>query len=330
MSMNYQNEHEADLISVIVPIYNVESYLERCIDSIIFQTYKNIEIILVDDGSPDRCGEICDLYAAKESRIKVIHKENGGLSDARNIGVKEAIGEYITFIDSDDFVAPEYIEYLYELLKSNNADISSCCMYETNKDVFEVCSKKQIPDLSVLNGVDACKELLGYLHLILVTACGKLYKSQIVKKYPFPKGRKHEDEATTCKYYYESDRVAIGNKCVYAYYNNPNSIMRSQTDVLNVDAIWAFEHRARFFEKQGECDLAQLSWRKYFYYCVEDSLKNNYRCDVYLKDFENDKDLSKRIIFESRLYNRSRCLFRLYLKCVAILGAIKGKVTQYK
>lgn len=330
MSMNCQKDHESDLISVIVPIYNVESYLERCIDSIISQTYKNIEIILVDDGSPDRCGEICDLYTGKDCRIKVIHKENGGLSDARNRGAQKAAGAYITFIDSDDFIAPEYIEYLYELLCSNNADISCCCMCETDKDTIKPYQNKAMTNIKVLTGIEACKGLLGYLHLTLVTACGKLYKTEIVKKYPFPKGRKHEDEATTCKYYYESDTVVVGNKCMYAYYNNPTSIMRSQSKGLNLDAIWAFEHRARFFEEQGERALTQLSWRKYFYYCVEDSLKNSYRCDVYLKDFENDKDLSKRIIFESRLYNCSRCLFRVYLKCVAILGSIKGKVTQYK
>lgn len=324
--MKYIKKSHEDLISVIVPIYNVEYYLERCIDSIISQTYKNIEIVLVDDGSPDQCGKICDVYKKKDARIKVIHKINGGLSDARNVGVRESAGKYITFIDSDDFVAPKYIEYLYNLLSSNNADISCCCMHETNTDTIEVCSNKEMPELNIISGTDACKGLFGGMHLTLVTAWGKLYKSEIVKKYPFPVGRKHEDEATTCKYYYESGKVAVGNECMYAYYNNPNSIMRSQTNEINRDAIWAFEHRARFFEEQGECILAQLSWKKYFHYCVEDSLKNNYRCDTYLYEFEKGRMLSKRIILESRLYNKSRSLFRIYLKCVAILGALKSKL----
>ena len=111
---------DKDLISIIVPIYNVEKYIKKCIDSIINQTYTNLEIILVDDGSPDNCGKICDKYKEKDDRIKVIHKKNGGLSDARNAGIDIATGEYITFIDSDDYVAENYIEVLYNLCKEQN------------------------------------------------------------------------------------------------------------------------------------------------------------------------------------------------------------------
>ena len=117
---------ENDLISVILPIYNVEPYLERAVDSIIKQTYRNIEIILVDDGSPDNCGNICDAYAKQDKRIIVIHKENGGLSDARNVGIKKASGKYITLVDSDDYVDDDYVEFLYSLIKNSGADMSIC------------------------------------------------------------------------------------------------------------------------------------------------------------------------------------------------------------
>ena len=113
-----------ELVSVVVPVYKVEPYLERCIRSIIGQTYENLEIILVDDGSPDQCGAICDRFAQEDTRIKVYHKPNGGLSDARNYGVNRASGTYIAFIDSDDYISPHYIEYLYQLMVKYDADVS--------------------------------------------------------------------------------------------------------------------------------------------------------------------------------------------------------------
>ena len=117
---------EKPLISVIVPVYNVKQYLRRCVDSILKQTYENIEIVLIDDGSTDESGAICDRYAQKDVRVKVIHKENGGLSDARNKGMQEARGEYFAFVDSDDYIAKDYIAYLFELIVENKAQISLC------------------------------------------------------------------------------------------------------------------------------------------------------------------------------------------------------------
>ena len=113
-----------DLISVVVPIYNVENYIKKCVDSILSQTYKNLEIILVDDGSPDNCPQICDEYAQKDNRIKVIHKENGGLSDARNAGIDISKGKFITFIDSDDYIEKDYVEVLYNSIKENASDMA--------------------------------------------------------------------------------------------------------------------------------------------------------------------------------------------------------------
>ncbi len=118
------------LISIIVPVYNVERYMERCLDAVVKQTYKNLEVILVDDGSEDRSGSICDRYASEDARFKVVHHQNGGLSAARNTGIKKATGEYITFIDPDDSITEDYIEYLYNLINKHEADLAICAIEE--------------------------------------------------------------------------------------------------------------------------------------------------------------------------------------------------------
>lgn len=316
-----------ELISLIIPIYKVEAYLERCITSVIAQTYHNLEIILVDDGSPDQCGVICERFARQDARIKVFHKANGGLSDARNYGVERSHGKYIAFIDSDDYVAPNYIAYLIELLIKYHADISCCCMVQTSGHISEYGANTVIPNEQLLTGKEACKELLGSMYHTMVTAWGKLYKSEIVKKYPFPVGKKHEDEATTCKYYYAANKVVVGNQCLYAYYQNPNSITHTNRDFINHDAIWALRHRAEFFGKQGEKLLAEVAWDRVFYYCIYDSLAHQGRCDAYLNELDCGKRLSRRAHFELKLYDLSPLAFQSYLKMIIYpLGKLRDKI----
>ena len=308
------------LISIIVPVYKVELYLERCIRSITSQTYKNLEIILVDDGSPDRCGEICEALAQNDSRIKVYHKENGGLSDARNFGVEHSHGEYIAFIDSDDYIATNYIEYLHTLLKKYNADIACCCMTETYGDTADYRTNNEISNECLLTGKEACRELCRALQMVLVTAWGKLYRSVIVKKYFFPVGRINEDAATTCKYYYEADRVIIGNKCLYAYYQNPESIMHTKGDPLYPDRIWAFEHRAEFFEQHNEKKLAKTAWNALFNHFIFCSIENQGRADHIIKTFAKGKRVGLKTRLEVILYNTSPTLYR---KCLDIKYALE-------
>ena len=277
------------LISVVIPIYNTEKFLERCIKSVMSQTYKNIEIILVDDGSTDNSREICERFALLDNRITVYHKVNGGLSDARNFGVEHTKGEYITFVDSDDFIAPNYVSYLYTILFDNNADISCCCMIETTENDVEYGVCEQMSKELVLSGEKACEYLLGDLYLVMVTACGKLYKKDIVIRNPFPVGKRHEDEATTCKYYYNSKRVVVGNERLYAYYQNINSITHIKWTEINEDAVWALTHRAEYFKEKGEKKLEKRSWNKLFYFCLQDSLKHKGRCDALLKSIKKKK-----------------------------------------
>ena len=244
------------LVSLIIPVYKVEAYLERCVRSVLAQTYQNLEIILVDDGSPDRCGEICDRFAQEDPRVRVYHKANGGLSDARNCGVEHAHGAFISFIDSDDYVAPNYVEYLFDLLMKYRADISCCCMVKTTENTPPAYGASlSIPYDQLLTGKEACRALLGNLYDVLVTVWGKLYKREIVQKYPFPIGRRYEDEAIVCKYYYTADRVAVGNQCLYAYYQNPGSFMHAKKHCFNEDYIWALRHRAEFLENKMSRNL---------------------------------------------------------------------------
>lgn len=247
------------VISVIVPIYKVEKYLPRCIDSLLSQTFRKYEIILVDDGSPDRCGEICDRYAAENDIIKVIHKENGGLSDARNRGVEIARGEYINFVDSDDCVIPEYLEKLYQVMVETDSKISFCTYFRFDGEEMpsRECSDAE-PEL--MSGAEACRRLISSDECPeYVIACAKLVPAELVRRYPFPAGRKHEDEAVTYRWFAGCDKAVFIAQELYAYYYNPKGIMGSRTEEFNFDFLKAQQDRTEFFLKRGDRELAALS-----------------------------------------------------------------------
>ena len=213
-----------NLISVIVPIYNVERYLRKCVDSILCQSYTNLEIFLVDDGASDNCGRICDEYALKDSRIRVIHKENGGLSDARNVAIDVTQGEYLTFIDSDDYVAPDYIETLWLLVKKYNCKVS-VSLFNT---FYENEQPKEYKNELVEEVWDSQKavEHMFYQKIFDNTACAKMYHYSLFKEtcIRFPKGLLFEDLYTTYKLLLNSDKVAFCNKKTYFYLLRPTSI----------------------------------------------------------------------------------------------------------
>ena len=184
------------LVSVVVPIYNVELYLKECVDSILSQTYKNIEVILVDDESPDLCGKICDDYAAMDGRIKVVHKKNGGLSDARNAGMKVATGDLITFVDSDDYISKDFMKILFEAMSENNSDIAIANMKRTSRrdDKNTVIDWK----VSSYKNEDALIRML-YGTPFGTSACGKLFKRSLFTGVEFPYGKFSEDLFTIYK-----------------------------------------------------------------------------------------------------------------------------------
>ena len=234
------------LISVIVPIYNVEKYLARCVDSIVNQTYKNLEIILVDDGSPDRCPQMCDDYAEKDSRIKVVHKKNGGLSDARNAGMAVATGEYISFIDSDDYVSDDFFECLLDVMNKENSDIAECSVvkfYEDNR--FDEFSD----DLSVktYDTQDAMSALIAenqfHQHV-----WNKLYKTELVKDIPYAVGKLNEDEFWTYQVFGRANKVSKLNKTMYYYFQRNSSIMGVGYNIRRLDALEGKANRQKYIE----------------------------------------------------------------------------------
>ena len=225
-----------ELISVIVPIYNVEKYLDNCVSTICKQTYSNLEIILVDDGSSDKCPEMCDAYERKDSRIRVIHKDNGGLSDARNCGIREAKGTLITCIDSDDYIADDFIEYLYNLLTNAKADISICNFVKTqslNENKIDSSD-----DRIEFTSEQAIQEML-YARTFTTSAWGKLYRKILFDKVEYPIGKYSEDMFTTYRLIEKANKVVYGNKVCYYYVHRPNSILTGSFSDKHLDVFEA-------------------------------------------------------------------------------------------
>lgn len=215
-----------DKISIIVPVYKVEKYLKRCVNSLLCQTYRNIEIILVDDGSPDNCPDICDEYASRDSRIKVIHKNNGGLSDARNIGIENSTGEYLSFVDSDDWVKKDFIEELYNNMIREQACISIIgCMLIWDNGRNTTFSDKS--DYYVYNQENAIKELLKQdkFHCMV---CQKMYKREIFSDIKFPVGKIYEDVAVGLPTFLKANKVVFSGKPMYFYYQRDDSIVNEK------------------------------------------------------------------------------------------------------
>lgn len=208
-------------ISVIVPVYKVEPYLRKCLDSILGQTYRDLEIVLVDDGSPDNCGAICDEYAAGDERIKVIHKENGGLSSARNAALDIVTGDYIGFVDSDDWVELDMFEYLLSGIQRHHADIAVCGMTEVYPDdQKEISWDREL----VLNTEQAIAALLGPEPMENYV-CNKLWKKELFQTIRFPVGCNYEDIATTYRLFELADKIVCLPLCKYLYLQRTDSIV---------------------------------------------------------------------------------------------------------
>lgn len=248
------------LISVVIPVYKVEAYLDRCVESVVRQSYEKLEIILVDDGSPDRCGAMCDAWAQKDARIRVRHQPNAGLGAARNRGTEMAAGEYVSYVDSDDYLAPDAIELLLRLLDGQHADIAcgDCCRVSRDETVnFDRSGEERV---RVFTGEEACMTLQGWeLYMPMVTAWGKLFPRAWMLELPFTEGRLHEDESTTFKLYFRAGRVALSSRAVYAYYQNPESIMHSRSERSQRDTLLAYSEQIRFFRAQGKEALARAA-----------------------------------------------------------------------
>lgn len=239
------------LISVIVPVYNVGGFLDRCVESIIAQTYSRIEILLVDDGSTDGSSVKCDSWADKDDRISVIHKVNGGLSDARNAGLDVCLGEYIAFVDSDDYVDPRFIEGMFDALSRHSSTLSVCDVVREDESGNALRkSRKARPRERVMSG----RQCLGltYVDPNAVTAWSKLYHRSLWEGLRFPKGRLHEDEFVFHEIMYQCDRVVVMADELYHYVQHQGSIMHARYNVRYLDRIDAWLQRLDAFVEHGE------------------------------------------------------------------------------
>ena len=307
---NYGNE----LISIIVPVYNVEQYLEKCVDSIINQTYKNLEIILVDDGATDSSSKLCDKLAKIDNRIKVYHKENGGLSDARNYGVERATGDYIGFVDSDDYIDAEMYEKLYEAIKKENVDVAECnlkIIYPEREELFteqnyyNVCTKQEY--------------LEEYLKIekIFGSVWTKLISRKIAKELLFPKGKLYEDT------YYAYDLINVANSFVlidspsYNYLMRENSITNSKFNPRIFDLIEIVEkfHKTTYKNYPGLKEAADCR-KMYAYFSVLNSilLEDEFKNNLYYAQIINYFKENYKAILKNKYINRNRKLSVILIK----------------
>ncbi|MFM0599723.1 glycosyltransferase [Streptococcus suis] len=282
-----------ELISVIVPVYNVENYLHECLDSILNQTYQNLEIILVNDGSTDSSGKICDDYAAKDGRIKVIHQENGGLSDARNKGLDAMTGQFVTFVDSDDYLGNHCIETLYIYSQTCQADIAIGKYIEFEEDnklfVFPN-SQNSVNKIELLTGEQCLEKCHRYFSFIAVTAWAKLYRANLFndntpyKSIRYPVDVLHEDQYTTHKLFFKSQKNVFVDEYLYVYRRRENSITKTQLSEKRImDEIKGFEEKIIDFALLNK-DMTYL--KEYYIYLLNQHktyLENHQQqdCEVY-------------------------------------------------
>lgn len=322
-----------DKITVIVPVYKVEKYIRLCIDSILNQTYKNLEIILVDDGSPDLSGKICDEYSDNNKQIKVIHKENGGLSDARNTGLLKATGDYIVFVDSDDIIKSTMIEQLYSCIKKYNAKVAMCPFIEVSNDGKEIKEFKDGDSFKFIGREESLyKYFEGYENASLYTvAWNKIYKTSLFNNIKFTVGKVHEDEYIIFRIIYEAGGVAYSPNPGYLYRCREDSIM-DELNAKRYDLFDSYITKMDFYKEIGNKELLNMIFKQYMHMLVqyefwqkhsEDLLMKNllkqYKEKLYLKYKENKAPIFKSVKIESFLF------FRLYKLYYAIWKIIKRR-----
>ena len=252
-------------VSIIVPVYNVEQYLDKCINSILNQTFRDFELILVDDGSTDNSGDICDKYKKIDNRITVIHKKNAGLSSARNTGLKYSKGEYIGFIDSDDYIDKDMYNKLYNVCKENNCDISVCKFGHEIDGKYIRTQEDQY--VKIMNNHEGMEELFKGI-LYRFSSCNKLYKATVFKEITFPEGRIHEDLSTTYRLFSNANKIAYINYIGYIYVKRSNSILTSSYSNKRLDAFIGWSEILDFINEKYPM-LKDTVYACYTYACID-------------------------------------------------------------
>ena len=270
-----------NLVSVVIPVYNSQKYLNACVDSIVNQTYSNLEIILVDDGSTDQSGMICDEYAKKDGRVKVIHKENGGNGDARNTGYKQATGEWLVMVDNDDILHPQQIEVLLQIALHQNADVvvgNYVAISDTENPEFQEITEEVFQKAEVLTDKHLNDdEFLKKRSMILTTPWSKIWKKSLYEDILFPKKSKHDDTWTTWKAYEKADRVVFVDEVVHYWRNNPQSFGRV-FDLSHLEGIDAYAEQLDYFiinRKQRYIEIVFAEYMEMFFWCFNRMKEQN-------------------------------------------------------
>lgn len=288
-----------DCVSIIVPVYKVEKYLPECIDSIVNQTYRNIEVILIDDGSPDKCPQICDNYALQDSRIKVVHKINGGLSDARNKGLDICNGKYVMFVDSDDIIHKKMVERLVSTLETENADIVECSTTRFNNSI-------NLPTFiegqtTIYNREDALRELI-LDHAFHQTVWNKIYTKKVVGNIIFPVGKYNEDEYWTYRVFANANKVVSLPDSLYFYRQRDNSIIHHRYSIKRLDALEAKVMRQEFIDTYFP-ELSDIAMYNLFISCL-------YAGQMTIKDMDiKEREVAWPII--STVYRKNANLYAI-------------------
>lgn len=306
-----------ELISIIIPVYNVEAYLKQCVESVLKQQYKNIQIILVDDGSTDGCGELCDMFQKEDDRIEVIHQRNKGLSVARNRGLDAAKGKYIAFIDSDDYVAESFISGLYKMLIQYDAQIA-CCNY--------ICSKKDInfprknkSGVRILSSRMMLKEWHGKYKKVETVVWNKLYRKELFSAgneiIRFPEGRNHEDVCVTHRLVARSTKTVITEQKLYFYRKRKDSIVGRRITAKEIDdIIYAHQVRLEFFEKISEYAYNRLlvgaqKYRMLYYIRAKGKSELEVQCGRLAKLYKQDQSA---VITSSQCTICEKLIFKIF------------------
>lgn len=254
---------EEGVISIIVPVYNAENYLGRCIDSIINQTYRFLDIILVDDGSTDNSGKICDEYAIRDKRIRVIHKQNGGLSDARNVGIEAAKGKYIGFVDADDYISEHMYERLFSCLQRENADITMCRYQRFEGRQCDQAIDSGIQSYVSMDKYEALNNMYDFDGEAYTVAWNKLYKKSVIGEVRYPVGKINEDEFTSYRFILNAERIVFLSDILYYYYYNDSGITSSNNYYANCDVYEAFDEKIQYFESADMIQYITKTHKQY-------------------------------------------------------------------
>lgn len=318
-----------DLISIVVPVYNVKDYLGKCLNSLLSQTYENLEIIIVDDGSTDGSNMICDKYAKTFNQIKVIHKKNGGLSDARNVGIEKASGRYITFVDSDDVIESNMIEYLYGLTQKYNAEIGICdpvhCYSNENIDFLEAIKE------TIFSSEEAIIEML-YQKSFLVAAWGKIYLTEWFKDIKFPVGMLFEDSAVMYKLFDKADVIVYGNAKLYGYMHRENSITTKAFSKRDLDILVICNQIEEYFSNRSvELQKAARSYKAAGALRVYLNSPNNGEFDSEIcgcKQFLSEN--TNKLLSDHRIRKKMRYALLLFKYAKIIMPFFYRKINRWK